>query len=161
MSEEAPDPGANPRRYVRFTLSWTSPDPNTPSDPDRQASLRRLAHDLGIDAEGDIAEVAFPLRLRPRSSRKGRPPAYAVCALVIDRTEPGFVPTPVQAAILKVLDGRALRQAELERETGYDRRQLQRETGLGRLRGRGMVRLNRRIGFYRPDAPPPGFVVPG
>lgn len=67
-----------------------------------------------------------------------------------------FVPTAVQRAILKALDGVALHQAGLEDRTGYDRRQLQRETGLVQLRRLGMVRLSRRSGFYRPDRPPPG-----
>jgi hypothetical protein len=66
-----------------------------------------------------------------------------------------FVHTPLQKEILRVLRGRALRQTQLELELRTNRRQLQRKTGLGDLRERGEVLHHDRLGYYRPDAPPP------
>lgn len=67
------------------------------------------------------------------------------------------VRTPLQREILKALDGRSLRQTALERATRTDRRQLHRDGGLKELRDRGEVCHHGRLGYYRPDRPPPGI----
>lgn len=64
----------------------------------------------------------------------------------------------LQKDILAALDGRAMSQAALESHLEKDRRQLHRPTGLGDLRARGLVRLQRGVGYYRPDRPPPELV---
>jgi hypothetical protein len=84
------------------------------------------------------------------------PPPFRLVDRLIDATDMNpYVPTPQQRAILLALDGRALRQDQLEAVTGYDRRQLHRESGLTGLRRRDKVRHNRRLGYFRPDSPPP------
>ena len=68
--------------------------------------------------------------------------------------EPPFVPTPFQKGILEALDGKALRTDALGAAVG-DRRRLFKDGGLKELRDRGLVLRHARLGFYRPDAPPP------
>lgn len=70
-------------------------------------------------------------------------------------TEEVFVPSPVQEAILEALEGKALRQSELEKATGYDRRQLHRKSGREELIDLDKVQHHSRLGYYRPDQPPP------
>lgn len=77
------------------------------------------------------------------------------------RTEP-FVPTPFQAEILKALNSRALNKQKLAavvcggEENGN---LLYRPNRLPELRSRGLVEHKRGLGFYRPDAPPPGAIA--
>lgn len=72
-----------------------------------------------------------------------------------------FVPTPTQRAVLDALDGRALRQTRLEEVTRVDRAMLHRPTGLKGLRAAGLVAHHPRLGYYRPDCPPPDLAPPG
>jgi hypothetical protein len=69
--------------------------------------------------------------------------------------------TDLQKAILEALDGTALTQSKLEDVTKVDRGQLQRENGLKGLMKRGLVKNQRagRVGYYRPDAPPPDRLI--
>jgi hypothetical protein len=67
-----------------------------------------------------------------------------------------FLPTPTQQDILAALDGRALRTDALAHRADCNRRSLFHDPGgLPELQRRGLVAHHRRIGFYRPDAPPP------
>lgn len=68
--------------------------------------------------------------------------------------EDAFVPTAVQSAILAALDGKALRTDELGAVIG-DKRRLYHAGGIKELRDLGLVELHKRLGYYRPDAPPP------
>jgi hypothetical protein len=66
-------------------------------------------------------------------------------------------PTSFQVEILAALDGRALKAAALARAVGVDKRELYRRSGsLSELRDRGQVVSDEELGYYRPDAPPPG-----
>ncbi len=65
-----------------------------------------------------------------------------------------FVPGPVQRAILDALDGKSLHARALGAAVG-DVSRLYRPKGLQELRDRGMVEKHDRLGFWRPDAPPP------
>ena len=66
-----------------------------------------------------------------------------------------FVPNAFQRGILEALKGKALRTDELARRVG-DRRRLFRPTGgLSELQDEGLVKHTRRVGYYRPDEPPP------
>ena len=67
-----------------------------------------------------------------------------------------FQPTAFQKGILKALDGKAMRTDALGAAVG-DRSRLFRKGGLNELKDRGLVEHNSSIGYYRPDAPPPGL----
>lgn len=64
-----------------------------------------------------------------------------------------FVPSPFQAGILKVLDGKAMRTDALGAAVG-DRSRLFKDNGIAELREKGLVAHHPRLGFFRPDAPP-------
>ena len=68
-----------------------------------------------------------------------------------------FVPSPFQEAILEALDGKALKTQALGAAAG-DKSRLYKPHGLQELRDRGMVEHHDRLGFWRPDAPPPELV---
>lgn len=69
--------------------------------------------------------------------------------------EKPFVPTAFQADILDALDGKALRADALGHKVGDRSRLYRRPGGLHELREEGLVCLHKRLGYYRPDAPPP------
>src|SRR5262245_10655037 len=70
--------------------------------------------------------------------------------------ESAFVPNAFQEGILIALDGKAMRTDALGGAVG-DRSRLFRKPmgGLSELREHGLVEHHVRLGFYRPDAPPP------
>jgi hypothetical protein len=78
--------------------------------------------------------------------RPDRPP----CEL----NEP-FVLSDLQRAILDALDGKGLRTDALAGACDVGRRQMFRKGGLKELEDRGRVSHHPRIGYYRPDKPPP------
>lgn len=65
---------------------------------------------------------------------------------------------PIQEAIIRALDGKALQTKRLIAavEKGLDQGQFFRDY-LNPLRESGAVENARGIGFYRPDAPPPSL----
>jgi hypothetical protein len=66
-------------------------------------------------------------------------------------------PTDFQTEILAALDGRAFKAEALAHFLRVDKRELYRKTGsLSELRDRGEVVSDEELGYYRPDAPPPG-----
>jgi hypothetical protein len=67
-----------------------------------------------------------------------------------------FHPTAFQQAILRALEGKALRKQALGAAVG-DVGRLYRPHGLPELRERGLVVHSDRVGFYRPDSPPAGL----
>jgi len=66
-----------------------------------------------------------------------------------------FVPTPLQTGILEKLDGKAMRTRALAKCLGMDQPKLYKRGGIKELKEEGRVKLHSRIGYYRPDAPPP------
>lgn len=77
----------------------------------------------------------------------------------IDRRGPTFLPSPLQARILRALDGKALRGKALMKATALSG---QEETdgsnlykALAILRAEGRVQHSRQLGYVRPDAMPP------
>jgi hypothetical protein len=66
-----------------------------------------------------------------------------------------FIPTAFQKAILKALEGKALRARALGAAVGESASWLYRPGGMTELRERGLVEQHERLGYYRPDAPPP------
>jgi hypothetical protein len=67
-----------------------------------------------------------------------------------------FIPTLLQRRILAALEYRALRADDLQAELNVDRSWLYRG-GLHELMREGLVKNHRRVGYYRPDAPPPEY----
>lgn len=66
-----------------------------------------------------------------------------------------FVPTTLQKAILKALEGRALKKIALAQEiTGGDWSRFYKPGGLSELTEIGLVENKRGLGYFRPDAPP-------
>ncbi|MFV1968386.1 MAG: hypothetical protein ACC628_23425 [Pirellulaceae bacterium] len=64
--------------------------------------------------------------------------------------------TDLQKAILKALDGRALKADPLADEvSGGDRRRLYKPGGIKDIRKAGMVKHKHGVGYYRPDRRPP------
>jgi len=67
-----------------------------------------------------------------------------------------FVPNALQGGILDALEFRALRTDALLSVVAADRSRLyKRPGGIHELREHGFVGLHPRLGYYRPDAPPP------
>lgn len=72
-----------------------------------------------------------------------------------------FVPNAFQKEILAALEYRGLKKMELAKNVcgGEDcGNLLYRSGGLTELRNYGLVKWKSKLGFYRPDAPPPGTV---
>jgi hypothetical protein len=62
---------------------------------------------------------------------------------------------PLHEAILAALAGKALRSHELTTATCCDRTRLFHPDALPELLDRGLIAHHPKLGFYRPDAPPP------
>lgn len=124
-----------------------------------------------LDHAREFAAIHFPgaaleeLGLRFTNARPFRapvPPAPAPAPAPVTPSGPGpaaedvWVPTDAQACILEALDGKALRSDALAHRADVDRRTLfRRPGGLQELRDRGLVEHHDRLGYYRPDCPPP------
>ena len=81
--------------------------------------------------------------------------ARAVAERVSARTtDKPFFPTSRQRRILDLLDGKTKKLAQLAQVLKVRPSTLS-GRDLKELRARGLVRHDRRIGYYRPDAPPP------
>lgn len=66
-----------------------------------------------------------------------------------------FVPTPFQKGILQALSGQARRTDDLAHKVGNRRKLFIHPGGLRELQEQGLVGHHKRLGYYRPDAPPP------
>lgn len=72
-------------------------------------------------------------------------------------TEPHdvFIPTPLQAAILNALDGKAMKKQPLANAVcGGEGTRLYRKGGIKELQALGRVHHKDGVGYFRPDAPP-------
>jgi hypothetical protein len=71
--------------------------------------------------------------------------------------EKPFIPSVPQRAILEALEGRAYRTDALSAKARLPRSQIFRKPkgGLAELQEQGLVEHHDRVGYYRPDAPPP------
>ena len=118
----------------------------------------------GTDPAGDPESKVSQHAAGPTYTVRTASPPFDLITQLVNLTRPlsndePFVPTACQEAILLALEGRALRQTGLERETGFDRKQLHRKNGLNELRSKNLVRLHPRLGYYRPDAPPSEIIA--
>lgn len=78
-----------------------------------------------------------------------------------DPIAPPFIQTPLQAAILRALNGKALKKQPLaDVVCKGDGTALYRHGDLKELRDLGRVHHKPRVGFFRPDAPPPDSAAP-
>lgn len=73
---------------------------------------------------------------------------------------PPLILNPLQTQILKVLKGKALRTQALAGACGVEKNKLYQKLASGlhpiqELKDAGFVVLSSKIGYYRPDAPPP------
>lgn len=66
-----------------------------------------------------------------------------------------FIPSQTQELILDALAGKALRTDQIANLCDIDRRTLFKPGGLKELQDVGLVAWHRRLGYYRPDDPPP------
>ncbi len=66
-----------------------------------------------------------------------------------------FVPNAFQTAILEALDGKALRTDPLGAAVGDRGRLFKKPGGIQELKDNGLVDNHPRVGYYRPDSPPP------
>lgn len=82
-------------------------------------------------------------------------PLTVLPAPAVEEPEEPFVLTPFQTAILKALEGKALRTDPLANKVNDRRRLFIHPGGLKELQEQGLVAHHKRLGFYRPDAPPP------
>lgn len=71
-----------------------------------------------------------------------------------------FIPGPVQEDILDALDCVAMKTAELAAKVGGKDKLFRRPGGIQELKALGLVVLDSKVGYYRPDAPPPGVTLP-
>jgi hypothetical protein len=68
---------------------------------------------------------------------------------------PSFIPTPFQQEILAALKGKGLRTDALVAKLECGRSRLYADPGgLPELQENGLVSHHKRVGYYRPDAPP-------
>lgn len=97
------------------------------------------------------AQEAIPLLerflLEKANGRKPSPPAVSEA----------FIPSALQTCILECLDGNAMRSRPLAKKLHIDQSRLYKPGGIKELINEGKVRTHSRIGYYRPDAPPPKF----
>lgn len=102
----------------------------------------------GLQVVVTIARYEGPMRIHPDTLAK-------IAAMGKERPEPPFVPNAVQKVILQALDGKALRSTVLAEMVGDSGRLFRKNGGMQELRDRGLVDWHARLGFFRPDAPPP------
>jgi hypothetical protein len=131
---------------------------STPSLPEILVMLR-----AALAREYPWFVVGKELTVRGLDGQKMRlplPPAMPVSAASAEAAPEEeeeyvpFIPGVFQKAILKALDGKALRVDKLGAAVG-DKSRLYKHSGLKELRDRGLVNHHSRLGFYRPDKPPP------
>lgn len=72
-----------------------------------------------------------------------------------DSHRPLFVPSAFQRAILAALEGKSLKSDALGAAVGDRSRLFKQRGGLKELKEHGRVAHHDRLGYYRPDFPPP------
>lgn len=114
----------------------------------------RFTVDMARGAEAESMRFPIPLVIisAPEPEPEDEPAATAAEAADMDDD---WEIHPFQEAILEALEGKALKTRALGQAVG-DAARLYRPRGLKELRARGLVKHDNKVGFYRPDAPPPG-----
>jgi hypothetical protein len=120
----------------------------------------RLLHDVSEAGFSSVADSFFVEEILPPNADIEALRATPCRAAPVDGASV-FIPDPVQEAILKALDGRALRKEALAKALRIDdsrnlyKRGKARKGPLSELMVLGKVENDRRLGYYRPDALPP------
>lgn len=148
----------NVRNAAKRLLVWASVQ-----RAGAQRSEPRAAAPLLYAGQVDLKDERFA-RFGPSASEETDPKQPEQQTSVHQESEPHFVPLPAHKAILGALDGRALRtdalaaEAKLERRSLFDRKRKNKTTICGylsELKDRKLVLKHTRLGYYRPDRPPP------
>jgi len=145
------------RQGSKFDDHWKSLDREA-KDMERKPAVRevllRRARNgtpaVATNAKGALTDV--PLADRPNgteaeSQEKARPEGKPVSGGVL-------ILTPLQRAILKALDGKAMKKEPLADAVKCDPSRLYRPGGIKELMARALVAKQKGVGYYRPDAPP-------
>jgi hypothetical protein len=112
----------------------------------------QLIWELRIAAPQPLGEVIFLPTAAEKIQAAAKWFSKEMCAKQTDPLDPL---TPMQRAIMKALDGRALKADALAKEVaGGDRRRLYKKGGIKELRENDRVVNKRPLGYYRPDRPP-------
>lgn len=98
-------------------------------------------------------EIVIKLNTGQKAKMPVPMPAFKVSVVAGD----AFVPNAVQTAILKALEGKALKTNALVAVAGSKSQLFRVPGGIQELRDRGLVEHHDRLGFYRPDMPPPSL----
>jgi hypothetical protein len=128
--------------------------PRRRPNPDPSQLLDAVAAYVAEVCCPGVAAVRVKITLtQGKPLRVAMPPGWTVPA---HAQEKAFIPTDVQERILIALEGRALTTDALAAAAGVDRSTpFKHPGGLKELREHGLVRHTPRLGFWRPDAPPP------
>lgn len=130
--------------------AWT-----TVISTDRLRGVYRLATVEYDPPPADMILDAGELAGRLLAKYADRPVSMLLSRIVYStRPEDVFVPSHMQRGILDALNGKALRTDALASKVG-SRSRIFRRDGIHELRHAGLVSHHKRIGYFRPDAPPP------
>jgi hypothetical protein len=137
---------------ARIDAAYANPPDLTESDEIKAAPL----------ADGEQPTVAAPTNGTPAVAPAGHqdvmPP---IPAAQMTPPKSSMVLHPLQQAILAALDGQALKKQPLANKVcAGEGTRLYKQNGIKELIKAGLVAHAYGIGYYRPNAPPPGLIVP-
>lgn len=119
-------------------------------------ALTRKLYGAAESLERITIRLKSGIRIRvdvPEEERRQRPNPPPALPAALSR----FVPTPFQKGILLALNGQALRTDDLAHKVGSRRKLFIHPGGLRELQEQALVGHHKRLGYYRPDAPPPAL----
>lgn len=148
--------GGNPIWFIREYDKYSS-SPELRSKCTWLQYCERLFPD-----EVEVRDPASPLDIAARVANEGTDTKTAAASgnVPANSTETLFVPTPLQKNILESLDGTALTKTPLAKVVcGGEWQRLYKPGGIKELKAAGLVDNKRGVGYFRPDAPPPGSVM--
>ncbi|MGI6417626.1 MAG: hypothetical protein ACOX1P_18385 [Thermoguttaceae bacterium] len=121
--------------------------------------FEQYVHSLAVGAFGDWGAYFFSQCASELPDECFDRSKFAPELLVAKPPGPVLPLTPLQRAIMKALEGRALTKQALANEVSKgEGRMFYRPGGLLELRLHGLVDHRKGVGFFRPDAPPPDSV---
>lgn len=141
---------------IAYVQQWARPREDDPNEPCFADEWRLALVEAPTERLNWLIELAEKVTLEDERNRRALDELAEAEPQSTDEEEV-FVPTPVQAAILKALVGRALRTGGLEEATKVDHSQMFR--GMKKLKELGRVKRHSKLGFYRPDTPPPSLTI--
>ena len=102
----------------------------------------------------DVPKFDTEQLMNPVTVSSGNKSTDAACGLTLD---------PLQQQILEVLNGKSMRVQALADKCGVEKNRLYKLRSnqtkpLQELRDAGLIQLDSKIGYFRPDAPPPSVV---